>query len=378
MKITVNKEIFLKAINTADSIVSAKNINTILSNCLFNINKDKIEIIATDNEIAIKTEIDALTDDVLSFAINGKYLYNVIKELPDEDIILTIDKSADKSFIIDIKSSGIKGNYKFYGIDSEEFPQIPIIDNESSIIIEQAIFREMIKKVIYAAATDTIKPVFNSIYIVSERPGTITAVATDSRRLSMITRDIDSESFIGEGIIIPLKTVNEISKLLGNSGTCTISYNSKQCYFKINETEIISRVIDGQFPNYKQIIPKEYSHKTVIETSTLINAIKRASIFTREPSNKIVMTFDNNILNIEANTTEFGQAEEELSIESNNEEKIYLGINAHFLHDTLKQIDSNNFTCGITGQMSPVTIIPEQDNDFISIIMPIQIKTATE
>jgi DNA polymerase-3 subunit beta len=374
MKVTVNKDIFLKAINTADSIVSSKNINTILSNCLFNINKDKIEIMATDNEIAIKTQIDASTDDELSFTTNGKYLYNVIKELPDEDIILTMDNS----MVINIKSSGIKGNYKFHGTDSAEFPQLPDINNENSITVEQAVLKDMIKKVIYAAATDTIKPVFNSIYIVSEKPGTITAVATDSRRLSIITKNIDSESFIGEGIIIPLKTVNEVLKLLTNSGICTISYNSRQCYFKINETEIISRVIDGQFPNYKQIIPKEYSHTAVIETSTLINAIKRAAIFTREPANKIVMTFDNNILNIEANTPELGQAEEEMTIESSNEEKIFLGINAHFLQDTLKQIDSPNFTCGITGQMSPISIIPEKESDFISIIMPIQIKTSAE
>jgi DNA polymerase-3 subunit beta len=217
MKITVNKETFLKAINTTDSIVSSKNINTILSNCLFNIYKNRIEIIATDNEIAIKTQIDASTDEELSFITNGKYLYNVIRELPDEDITFTIDKSSEESFVINIKSSGIKGNYKFYGNSSNEFPQIPVIDNQNSIMIEQAVLKEMIKKVMYAAATDTIKPVFNSIYIVSEKPGTITAISTDSRRLSMITRNIDSESSIGEGIIIPLKTVNEILKLLTNS-----------------------------------------------------------------------------------------------------------------------------------------------------------------
>jgi len=101
-------------------------------------------------------------------------------------------------------------------------------------------------------------------------------------------------------------------------------------------------------------------------------------IFTREPANKIIMTLDNDTLRIEANTPELGQAEEEISIDSDNKEKIFLGINAHFLFDTLKQIDSPSFICGITGQMSPITIIPENDKNFISVIMPIQIKTAAE
>ena len=374
MKLTINKDTILKAINIADSVISSKNINTILSNCLFNISRDKVEIIATDNEMAVRTQIDASADNKFSFTANGKKLSSIIKELPDEDISLTIDDS----MVINIKSSNIKGSYTFYGTDSNEYPRLPEISNENSVDIDQAVFKEMIKKVIYAAATDTIKPVFNSIYIISEKPGTITAIATDSRRLSMITREIDSDAFIGEGIIIPLKTINEVYKLLSNSGSCKISFDSKQCYFKINETEIISRVIEGQFPNYKQIIPKEYSHKSIIETSRILDSVKRAMIFTREPANKIIMTLHKDIMHIEANTPELGQAEEELNIESDNKEKIFLGINAHFLFDTLKQIDSFSFICGITGQMSPITIIPEDDKNYISVIMPIQIKTAAE
>jgi DNA polymerase-3 subunit beta len=163
--------------------------------------------------MAVKTEIETSADSDFSFTANGKKLSGIIKELPDEDISLTIDDS----MIINIKSLNIKGSYTFYGTDSSEYPQLPEINNNNIIEIDQAVLKEMIKKVIYAAATDTIKPVFNSIYIISEKPGTITAIATDSRRLSMITREINSEAFIGEGLIIPLKTINEVYKLLSNS-----------------------------------------------------------------------------------------------------------------------------------------------------------------
>lgn len=374
MKITVNRDMILKAVSIADSVISSKNINTILSNCLFKISRDFIDIIATDNEIAVKTKIEAVSDSEFEFTTNGKKLSSIIKELPDEEIIITVDES----MVINIKSKNVKGNYVLYGTASDEYPELPKVGKDNLIEIEQAVLREMIKKVIYAAANDTIKPVFNSIYLVSEKPGTLTAIATDSRRLSMITRNIESDSIVGEGIILPLKTINEVFRLLGNSGNCMLSFDSNQCYFQINETEIISRIVDGQFPNYKQIIPKEYSHKVIIETGRILDSVKRAMIFTREPANKIVMTFNKDVLLIEANTPELGKAEEEVAVETDSKEKIFIGINAQFLMDTIKQLDSFSFVCGITGQMSPVTIIPEDDKNYISVIMPIQIKTVSE
>lgn len=374
MKFTVNRDIILKAIGIADSVISSKNINTILSNCLFKISRDSIQIIATDNEIGVRTRVDAQSDSDFSFTANSKKLSSILKELPDDEIIMTVDDS----MIINLKSKNVKGNYILYGTPSDEYPELPEIKIDNSIEIEQSVLREMIKKVIYAAASDTIKPVFNSIYLVSEKPGTLTAIATDSRRLCMITRNIQSESIVGEGIILPLKTVNEIYRLLGNAGTCRLSFDSNQCYFQINETEIISRIVDGQFPNYKQIIPKEYSHKVIIETGRILDSVKRAMIFTREPANKIVMTIHKDTLLIEANTPELGKAEEEVPVETDSKEKIFLGINSQFLLDTIKQIDSFSFICGLTGQMSPVTIIPEDDKNYVSVIMPIQIKTASE
>lgn len=374
MLITVNKDTLLKAIGIADSVISSKNINTILSNCLFIVNKNSIEITATDNEIAVKTTIDAACDKNISFTTYGKKFINILRELPDDEISIDVDES----MVINLKSKNIKGNYTLYGTDSNDYPKIPEIKMDNSIEIDQAVLKEMIKKVIYAAATDSIKPVFNSIYIVSEKPGTITAIATDSRRLSMITRSIDSEAFIGEGIIIPLKTIHEINRLLSNTGICKISFDSNQCYFKIDNTEIFTRIVEGQYPNYKQIIPREYTLKSIIHTSQIHDSVKRAMIFTREPANKIVMSFNKDNLKIQANTPELGHAEEEIEIESDSSDKLIIGINAQFLLDTIRHIDSFSFICGITGQMSPLTIIPEDDKNFISVIMPIQIKTIDE
>lgn len=374
MVITVDKEMLLKSINIADSIISSKNINTILANCLFNISVNEIEILSTDNEIAIRTRLDAISDSDGVFAVNGKKFSQILKELPNDELQLIINKS----YMLDVKSKAkdIKGHYSLIGQSGQEYPEIPAFDNNNVIELEQSIFKEMFKKVIHAASSDVIKPVFNGVFIIMDQEGKVTIVATDSRRLSIITRKIENKIDLGEGIIIPLKTVNEFLRLLENSGRCRFSYNNNQCFLKLSNSEVISRIVDGHFPNYKQVIPKTQTIEAIIETKKFIDSLRRAMIFTREPAHKIVLHFSKDKLVIEANTPELGECEEELPIESNSNEKISLGINCQFLLDTLKEIDSFSVKCGMSGHMSPVTIMPEDDSDYISVIMPIQIKSS--
>jgi len=371
MKITANKNDLIKGISIGDSVISSKNINNILGNCLFNIEKDYIYITGTDNEIAIKTKINAIAEDSFSFAVNGKKFLNILKELPDEEVNLDIDDS----FAINIKSKNIKGNYIIYGFSAEEFPVLNFRTFDNIIEIDQAILKDMIKKVIYAAAVDTIKPVFNSVFFEIGQDNSINVVATDSRRLSIISRNIDSSIDDNIKIIAPLKTVNEILRLLGSSGKCKISSDGNQCYFKIDDTEILSRLVDGEYPNVKHIIPKDYISKATIETSLFNESLKRAMIFTKEPVYKILLFFEKDRLRIESNTPDLGKGEEEIAIEIEGNTDINIGINGVFLLDCIKTIDSKYFIVGISGTSSPVTIIPEDDKNHISVVMPIHIKS---
>ncbi|MDM7988270.1 MAG: DNA polymerase III subunit beta [Smithella sp.] len=374
MVIHIDKESLLKSINIADSIISSKNINTILSNCLFNVSKNNIEIISTDNEIAIRTKVDAKSDKSISFVVNGKKFSSILKELPNDEISLNINESL--SIDITSKSKDVKGHYTLIGMAADEFPEIQHFMDENSIEIDQGVLREIIRKVIYAASGDTIKPVFNGIFLISDAKGNVTSVSTDSRRLALITRPVKQDINFGDGIIIPLKTVNEVYRLLESSGSCMFSFNNNQCFFKISNTEIVSRIVDGQFPNYKQVLPKEYMMEVEINTRKFLDSVKRAMIFTREPANKIIVNVQKNKMIIQASTPELGEAEEELAVTCSRDEKISIGINAQFLIDALKEVDSDQIKCGITGQMSPVTITPLGDSNYTSIIMPIQIKSS--
>lgn len=376
MKLNTSKEIFLKSIITADSIISSKNMNTMLSNCLFNVTENQIEIVSTDNEITITTRLEAVSEGRVSFTANSKKLSGILKELPNDDIIIDINDR----MILDIqtKSKDIKGHYSLVGTTADDYPDTPTFPEENLIEIEQPALKEIFKKVMYAASHDNIKPIFNGIFITLENKNEITAVATDSRRLSMITRKIENENDFAssdKSFIIPLKTVGEIMRLLESTGKCYFSFNNTLCFFKIGNTEIISKVIAGQFPNYKHVIPSDHSIDVVIEKNKFLDSVRRIMVFTKEPVNKIICKFSENTLLLEASTPDLGEAEEELFIENNSSDSMSLGLNSQFLLDCLKEIDSFSVKCGLVGQMSPITFIPEDDNRYVSVIMPIQIKS---
>ena len=374
MSIVVDKDILQHAILIADAIVSSKNVNTILSNCLFHIYRDSIEIVSTDNEIGIRTRLDAISDGEIFFTANGKRFAGILKELPKGEVV--IDISENYQIDIKTKAKDIKANYTLVGTSKDEYPEIPFFYDDNVIEINQSVLRDMFRKVLHAAATDTIKPVFNGVYLVSDTPGMLTVVATDSRRLAIISRMMENDIQISDGVIIPLKTVSEVVRLLEPTGNCRFSLFENQCFFKIGETEIVSRIIDGQFPNYRQVIPKEQSITAVVETKKINDSLRRAMVFTREPVNKVLMHVGKNSLVLETKTPELGESTEEIPLESNAEGTFSIGVNAQFLMDTLKEIDTFSMNIGFTGQMSPITISPENDDRFISVIMPIQIKSA--
>lgn len=373
MKIKVDKNLLLESISTVDSFIPTKSINNVLSSCLFNVSRDEIEILSTDNDIGVRTIVDAKVESEVSFIANGTRLCSILKELPEG--VIEIDVSEDLLIKMETKTTDIKGQYNLIGSSGTDYPEIKKFYDKEVIEIKQDVLKDMIRKVIHAAATDTIKPSFNGIYIVSDSSDKITFVCSDSRRLSQISRDIDDEVCLERGVIIPLKTINGLYRLLKQDGVCKISFFENQCFFKINNTEIVSRVIDSEFPEYKNVIPKEQKVTAIIQKEKFMRSLRRAMIFTREPANKVTLNVKENILTIEARTNDLGEAKETVPIESNAVEDISVAMNVQFLIDSIREIDSSSISLCITGQKSPVTIRTDEDKEHITIIMPIKVKT---
>jgi DNA polymerase III subunit beta len=373
MRIEADKDLLLRSIGIVDSLVPSRNVNAVLTNCLFKITKEEMQISATDNEIGIKTTLEISADREMSFLVNAARMSGLLKELPAGVVFIDINDS----FQIDVKtkSGAVKGDFTLIGMQSDDFPEIPGFHEKGAVEINQSDLKSMIRKVVYAAATDTIKPFFNGVFFVSHSRENLTLVATDSKRLSTITRNLKNEIDLDEGIIIPLKAVHELQRLLSGDMTCCFSMQDNQCFFKIGNTEFVTRTVDHKFPNYTQIIPKEHNIKVNISRTRLLESIRRALIFTRPPSNTIVCNFKKDTLTIEVKTSELGECVEDISISSDIDEEIAIGLNAQFLHEAVKEMDSDTIDIEITGQMSPVKLGPDNEPEFISIIMPIKIKS---
>ncbi len=374
MRIEADKESLMKGVSISDSVISSKNVATILTNCHFSVSRDLLEITGTDNEMAIISRVDVVADNEMSFTLNGKRLVSLLKEFPEGSVILDVNDSF--SVNLTSKSGSIKGEYIIVGTSGEEFPALPEIDKSNLIELDQSIILEMIKKTIHAAAHDIVKPVFNGIYFVSAGENNLSAVATDSRRLALIDRNIKNDITMDNGVVIPLKTIHELIRLLGQNETCMMSFDNSQCYFKIGTTEVISRIVEGQFPDYTQVIPKDYMLKAVVETKKFRESLSRVRIFTREPSWKILLQFKGDVMTIEANTPDLGEGKEDVQVECDSSEEITIGLNAQFLMDILRDIDAHSVTIGVTGIMSPLTIVPEGDDKYLTVIMPIQVKSS--
>lgn len=372
MMIEVDKNQLVKAATVADSVVSSKSINVLLTQCLFTVNNDTLDITGTDNEIGIKTSVEVIADGTIQFTLNGKRLVGLLKEFPDGMITLNVNNN---NVSISSKSGVVKGQYILVGGSPDAYPVMPQFNVKKAIEIEQQILKEMLGKTIHAAAHDTVKPIFNGVYMSSEEEKSLTVVATDSRRLAMVKSVMSGTINIKEGVVLPLKTVNEVIRLLGSKETCSIAFDENRCLIKVGKTEVVSRIIDGQFPDYKQVLPKDFLMKAVIEVKKLRDALNRIKNFTNEPSWRILLTFNTTTLKIEASYPDQGEGQEEVPIESDCKEPLTIGINVQFVLDLLKEIDSFGIVICATGVMSPLVLYPEDNINFRSVIMPIQIRS---
>ena len=397
MKINTAKENLMYGVQMAQRAVTTRNPLPILSGILFQTKNNTLKVMATDLEIGIKCNIAVTTIEEGSIVIPAKYITDIVRKLPDVPIDINIDKN-NNTVVIKYSSSAeySVNEVKLKGFSAEEFPSFPITEDKTEITIDISIvvLKEILRQVLFATSSNENKPVFTGVLFKVEN-NTLILVATDTHRLAL--RRISLPELVVQddiSVIIPGRTLSELLRIINNteafqssgeSDTVKIAIGSNQALFVLKDTILVSRLIEGNFPVYEQVIPKEYKSRLKLKTKELLASIERAALLTKSGNQIIKLNTQptelsnhkQDLLSITANT-EDGAIHEEIKIYLEGE-PIQIAFNAGYLTDILRTISAEEIYFELNGSLSPGVIKPiavensvKETENYIVLVLPVR------
>lgn len=362
MKIKVEKEILMLGIQKVQNIVSTRASLPILSNILIESKSNILKMNATDLDIGISCEIPVETLEEGSITIPAKKFNDIIKELPVGDVVVHVKKNNH----VDIEGKNCR--FKLIGLPKEEFPKFPEFKDKEVYRIGQKDFKDMLRLTSFAVSHEESRYVLNGV-LFEIKEGVLILVATDGRRLAKIekklTQSIKKESMV----IIPTKAVQEIVRNLKDEGDVSFIIGTNQVLFDIDGLLIATRIIEGEFPNYHQVIPKPSKNMVHVNTQEFLSAIKRADIFSTPDFQAIKFEVFSNKMVISKNTPDVGESREEITAQYNGSE-IIVGFNPQYLIEFLKNMSVEAIDIEILGADKPAVM---RLDDYLYLVLPMRI-----
>ncbi len=371
MKLTIKKEEILKGLQRIQGVVEKKNTMPILSNMLLTAERAGIEIIATDLEIGLRGRYAAEVEKPGSVTVSAKKMYEIVRELPAEDIQINVE---DGNWV---KILSGQSQFKLVGLPKDEYPALPDVAEEGMIVIDGDTLRDMIKKTLYSVGENDARYVLNGLFVhmTPARDGlNLRMVGTDGHRLSMIDRVIDAKHR-EESIIIPKKAMMELRRLLEEDAPKTqlrLGFSKNHALFKRDGLVMVSKLIDGNYPNYLQVVPAKSSKKVTVSKEAITHAVKRVSILSREKTNAVKLQLEKDRLVLSTNNPEVGEASEELAVDYKGE-GIVIGFNSRYLMDVLTAMDKETVALELNDSLSPCLITEEGDEHYKCVVMPMRV-----
>ena len=362
MKFKASKENLLHGIQTVQNVVSTKVTLPILSNILAETKDNKLKLNATDLDIGISCEIPVETIEEGAITIPAKRFSDIIKELPFGDIVVNSKKNNQ----IDIE--GTHYRFKLIGLPKDEFPKFPEFSHKEKVEIEQSLLKEMFKLTSFAVSHEESRYVLNGV-LFEINGNRIKVVATDGRRLAKIEREIKSTLKNDTNVIIPIKAIQEINRNLRDEGTVSLVIGSNQVLFEINGILIATRVIEGEFPNYNQVIPKPAENKIVMNTQELLSSIRRANLLATPDFQAVKFEIFSDKMVVSKSTPDVGESREEIPVDYKGSEMV-VGFNPQFLMDFLKNINDEEIHMELLGVDKPAVMRME---DYLYLALPMRI-----
>ncbi len=384
MNFDIEKKDFLRGLSLMQGVVGRKSTLPILSHILLQWEKNSLYLTGTDLETGIREELNANVHQEGKASVSAKKLYEIVRELPDE----TIHMQKKENHWVTLQCG--KSIFNLAGLDPDEFPSLPIYQDEYFSTISTPLMREMIEKTVFAASNEESRYHLNGILFIQKKQGggsskagqaekeTLRMVATDGHRLSLIDRESETVRGIEKGIIIPKKGVLEIKKIMGERNEeeeMGIYFDQTHGFFKIGKSLMVIRLIDGEFPEYEQVIPKGNDKKLVMEKNRINGCLRRVSTMASERVEGVKFSLKKNVIELSSYHQDFGDAKEEVEVAYEGS-PIDIGFNARYLIEALSVIDTEEVVMELKDEGSPGIMRPlssKEPSNQLAIIMPMRI-----
>ncbi len=365
LQIKVQKDRFLEAITTVFGAISSKTTLPILANILIQSNgPDQIILSGTDLELGIKTQCQATVLLQGAITVPAKKFYEIIRELNSGEIEITVGKNN----AVNIKIS--KSFFKIMGLEPDDFPKLPEPVAEQSFEMDRAVLKQCLSLTTFAISRDETRYTLNGV-LAMFKGKKARFVATDGKRLASIEKDINLPSDVIFEVIIPAKTISEVVKAISDGqGKIKISLAQNQIMFQIDETTLISRLIEGRFPNYEQVIPKDVKTKTEVSRQEFLSCLKRVSLLTSQENQAVKIDFIKDHLLVSSRSPNTGEAKEEVPAKISGDD-LTIGFNPNYIIDVLKNLDNETITLAMTEPDKPGLI--KNEEGYMYVVMPMQL-----
>jgi len=376
MNFEIDKKEFMKGLGVMQSVAGRKTTLPILSHILLEWEKNSLHLTGTDLETGIREELMATIHQEGKASISAKKIYEIVRELPEE----TIHIQKKENHWIALQCG--KSIFNVAGLDPEEFPSLPTYQEEHFATISTRLIREMIEKTVFAAANEESRYHLNGILFSQSKQGgkeMLRMVATDGHRLSLVDRENQAIRGIDKGVILPKKGILELKKIIGDQDgeeELKIYFNATHGFFKMGRSLMVIRLIDGEFPEYEQVVPKGNDKKLVMAKEKIYSSLKRVSTMASEKMEGVKFSLKNNSVEMSSYHQDFGDAKEEVEIVYEGP-PFEVGFNARYLMEALTVIDTEEVLMELKDEGNPGILRPSPStsgpsNQFC-IIMPMRL-----
>lgn len=375
MEFKINKDHFSNGLQQVLNVVGTRSAMPILGNVLIEASSDHISLTTTNLDIGIRCRITADVTSEGSITLPVRKLATIVKELPQQEVFFQLASNNQAK----ITSGG--SIFKVMGIGTDEFPPLPSFENQHVFKLEQNDLSNMLKSVSFAQSSDENRYILNGVYF-NFSDENLTLVATDGRRLALTSYELESGTSDTGNLILPAKTVSEIERLIGKGEGVKIAFNDRQVAFEIaiedeegnsgliDHIYLVSKIVEGNFPNYRQVIPKETEHRIKVERELFLECVHRAALVTSEKSNSIKLKISKNLMEILGSSAEYGESHESMGIAYDGPD-VQIAFNPIFLMEPLRALNHDEIFFEFKDELSPGLV--KTLNQFLCVIMPLRL-----